>query len=74
MCVYLFTCPFITREIVDRFRCGFFHWIAKNNESDMSELFLKERKKGAISAKNLLLTVRTSEKLSKTSIFAASNV
>ena len=21
-------CPFITREIVDRFRCGFFHWIA----------------------------------------------
>ena len=36
-------CPFITQENVDRFLCGFFHWIAKNNESDMADKKLEKK-------------------------------
>ena len=60
-CVCVYVCPFITREIIDRFWCGFHHWIANSNESDMGEKnFEKERKMGSFFAKNVLFAMRTS--------------
>ena len=47
VCVYvcMYVCPFIIQDIVDRFRCGFFHWIANSNKSDMGEKKLKKDEK-----------------------------